>query len=294
MTKPEVYFSRLPDGRQLAYMEYGDPVGLPVIYFHGLPASRFEAGILDPAARALGIRIVAPERPGFGHSEPAANRSLLEHADDVLALTAALGIERFALFGMSAGGPHALACASRAGSRVTRTALVGALGPCSQDWARADLRLHGRTAFRLARHAPALLWPSYGLPTMIAMRYFPGFTLKAIHAFSPTADRLAVQEPWIRQQLLRSMSESMRQGPTPALHELTLLGRDWGFRLQDVYVPVQLWHGSADQVVPVSHAHHYRQSLPQVEFTLLPGESHFSLPINHAFAILDKLKAPNS
>jgi hypothetical protein len=103
---------QLDDGRRLGYAEYGDPKGKPMLYCHGLPASRLEAAFCDTAAKQLGIRIVAVDRPGYGLSDFQAQRLMSGWPDDVLQLTGILGIERFAVMGVSGGGPYALACAS--------------------------------------------------------------------------------------------------------------------------------------------------------------------------------------
>ncbi|WP_455385831.1 alpha/beta fold hydrolase, partial [Acidihalobacter prosperus] len=120
---------RLPDGRRLAYAEYGDPRGRPLIYNHGLLSSRFEAVFADGAARRLGLRLIAVDRPGCGGSDPLPGRRLLDWPGDVAALAAALRLPHFHVFGVSGGGPYALACASALAGRVTGLTLVCPLGP---------------------------------------------------------------------------------------------------------------------------------------------------------------------
>ena len=130
----------LPDGRDLAYEEYGDPAGFPVLSFHGGLSSHLDAAPAGAAAREAGIRLVAPDRPGMGLSTFQPGRTLLDWPEDVTALAHALGIERFAVMGWSAGGPYAAVCAAKLeiASRVPRcsrapcrSTSTGPAGGCS-------------------------------------------------------------------------------------------------------------------------------------------------------------------
>jgi len=103
---------RLSDGRRLGYAEYGDPTGHPVIALHGTPGSRYMFEVADAAARARGLRIIAPERPGYGRSDVHHFDMLAETAFDIQSLVDALGIDHFALVGVSGGGPYAVAVAA--------------------------------------------------------------------------------------------------------------------------------------------------------------------------------------
>src|SRR5207245_3071247 len=103
---------RLPDGRRLAYDDAGDPAGRPLLFFHGLGASRRARHPDDGVAAGLGVRLLTVDRPGIGGSDPLLRRRLLDWPGDVAALADELGLDRFAVAGWSAGGPHALACAA--------------------------------------------------------------------------------------------------------------------------------------------------------------------------------------
>src|SRR6185312_3853086 len=103
---------RLADGRTLACLELGDPSGPPVLYFHGYPGSRLEARVAAAAARRLGLRLLAVDRPGFGQSTFQTGRSIGAWAADVAALADRLALGRFSIVGVSGGGPYALACAA--------------------------------------------------------------------------------------------------------------------------------------------------------------------------------------
>ena len=119
----------LRDGRELAYDQYGDPAGFPVLSCHGGMSSRLDAAPADGAALAKGVRLISPDRPGMGLSTYQPGRRLLDWPEDVRELTESLGIERFAVMGWSAGGPYAAACAARLGDRVTAAALLSSSVP---------------------------------------------------------------------------------------------------------------------------------------------------------------------
>ena len=123
---------RLADGRRLGYAEYGDPEGKPLFYCHGFPASRLEAALLDPSARKAGVRVVAADRPGCGLSDFQPDRRIGDWPGDVVELAGALGIDRFAVVGVSGGGPYALACARKIPQRLTAAAVVCGLGPVGE------------------------------------------------------------------------------------------------------------------------------------------------------------------
>jgi pimeloyl-ACP methyl ester carboxylesterase len=132
-TTPHVdYLIALPDGRSLAYAEFGDPDGRPVLFFHGTPGYRLNPWIEDAELRSLGVRLIALDRPGVGRSTPRPQRRLLDWPDDVQTLADVLGLERFAVVGFSNGGPHAAACAHKLGRRVSGTALVAPMPPLAR------------------------------------------------------------------------------------------------------------------------------------------------------------------
>ena len=129
MKTSEIESIRLPDGRRLAYSEYGDPQGRPLFFFHGGNDSRLVGEIIDRSAFDQGMRIIAPDRPGYGGSDFQPGRSLLNWATDLAVLADALSIERFALAGHSGGGPHALAVAYALPERCIAVALIASAGP---------------------------------------------------------------------------------------------------------------------------------------------------------------------
>lgn len=151
MTTSTEQVIRLADGRKLGYAEYGDPAGKPLMYFHGLPGSRLEAKLTEPTASRVKARVIGVDRPGYGLSDFKPQRALADWPNDVSELANALGLDRFAVLGVSGGGPYALACARKIPARLSAVGVVGGLGPVYQWWAVRDMRWVSRLGFSLAR-----------------------------------------------------------------------------------------------------------------------------------------------
>jgi pimeloyl-ACP methyl ester carboxylesterase len=282
---------RLADGRRLAYCEYGDPEGRPSLYCHGFPSSRIEARLLHDAAKGQGVRLISPDRPGYGDSDPEPGRSLLTWADDIRALADHLALETLDLIGVSGGGPYALACLARIPNRIRACTLVCPLGPIYLDPVRARMRLATRVSFGMAHASPKLAhWVHAGpLPALIAASPWLIDGARAINA--GTSDRESLREPIARSVLTRSVQCAMRSGAPGARQDLVIYTHPWQIDFDALTRPIDLWHGDADNTVPVEHAHWYARHLPQCHLRIVPGEGHYSLPLRHGDDILRALEA---
>jgi len=262
---------RLPDGRRLAYLDTPAAAGVPVLFVHGLPSCRLMRP--DGALTAeLGARLITFDRPGFGQSDARPGRSLLDTADDIVALLDSLGIDRVHVAAPSGGGPSALAFAHRAPDRIRAVALIGAAAPMDAPGALAGITFERRVGFWLARHLPgALRWA-------ISRRARPGQDMKAFFAsytkHNPPVDQAILAQPEIRDMFLASYAESLRQGVDAFAWELQLAARPWGFSLSDIRVPVAVWHGGKDNSVPPVMGQRIATAIPGAQLHLLPDESH--------------------
>ena len=232
---------RLRDGRRLAYCEWGDPAGTPVVLFHGAPGSRRMAP--QPEATALvGARLITFDRPGYGGSDVHEGRELVDTPSDVVELLAALGVDEFAIVGVSAGGGHALATAVQQRDRVTGLALLGAPGPLDEvpgAWDALPL-LYGPTA-RMARQEPAR-----SVRAMVrSMARFVDDPASFVGGGTP-ADRAVVADPEHRAMLLADAAEAFRTSGQGMADDLVALWRPWGFAVADVPAGARLWHGAED------------------------------------------------
>ncbi|HUG47412.1 MAG TPA: alpha/beta hydrolase [Candidatus Limnocylindria bacterium] len=266
----------LRDGRRLGYAEYGDPAGSPLIYFHGLGSTRVTCPPDDGSARDLGVRLVAVDRPGVGLSDPQPGRRLLDWPMDVLQLADQLDIGRFSVVGWSGGGPYAAACGYLLPDRVRAVGLVSAPAPLSGVPAAQYLRRFDRTAARAAGRAPWMirlaLW-HWGRPQRRdPVRFFDDSLADMIEA-----DQLVLSQPHVRVQMIANSDELYRQGGRGMYDEALVLARRWGFRPEDVRVPVHIWHGEQDRTVPVEMAHYLARAIPGAQATFYAREGHHLL-----------------
>ncbi|MEW5710587.1 MAG: alpha/beta hydrolase [Pseudomonadota bacterium] len=280
---------RLPDGRRLGYADYGDPGGVPVLVFHGLPGSRYQRHPDLGLAARLGARIVAPERPGFGLSDSLPSRRLTDWAGDVAALVDALGFERFAVAGVSAGGPYALACAAWLAKRVAGAAVVSGVGPPGSMPGAMPMAWTVRAAFRLAPRFPWLLRAPLGAAAALG-RAQPGRYLDLLASHLHPVDREVLARPPVRAMFAQDLAEGLRRGAGPFLQDLGLLAADWGFDPATIEVPVELWHGDADLMIPLSAALALERRLKRPRLERVCGGGHF-LVIDRWPEILGRLIA---
>jgi pimeloyl-ACP methyl ester carboxylesterase len=276
----------LPDGRELAYEEYGDPAGEPVLSFHGGLSSRLDAAPAHQAALDLGVRLISPDRPGIGRSTFQPGRRLLDWPADVAALTDALGIDRFAVMGWSCGGPYAAVCGARMGDRITAAGLLSSAVPLELVGTTKGLARDDRILLFLVRWAPrlasALLRVTIGEAT-------EGRLYREIRRSFPAVDRAALEERGSIVDAVAFVKESMRQGAEGCLQDYRVFGSPWGFDLGEVTVPVQIWEGEEDTTGPPEYRELLLRHLPQAELSLVPGEGHLSLLQHQAPAILSHL-----
>lgn len=285
----ESHILNLPDGRQLGYCIAGAESGEPIFSFHGLPGSRIESHLLDSAATKLNIKIITPDRPGYGLSTRQANRTLLAWCEDVSHLADTLGFHTFGVIGVSGGAPCALSCAYSIPQRISRVGIVCGLGPLHATGLSSHMRWFVTAGFFLARNFPQLLKITHGLPVMALAITNPALMLDIIALVNGGIDRQVLRQPAIREMLVLNIQEAFSQGTAGAVQDMQLYSQDWGFPLQDIKSHVDIWHGDADKVVPISHSQYLHKQLPDSTFNTVAGQAHFSLPISYAETILAQL-----
>jgi pimeloyl-ACP methyl ester carboxylesterase len=274
---------QLRDGRSLGYAEYGDPAGKPVVFFQGTPSSRLFRHPDESIAASLGARIITMDRPGFGLSDSQAGRTLLDWPDDVVELADALEIDRFAVAGISGGGPYVAACAFKIPHRLTKAAIISGVGPTDSPEATQGMPRARRLGVTVARHAPWLLRPLLwlvGNPRRNPERYFEQITTQVSES-----DRVVLAQPEIRAMLIENWAEATHAGIRGFAWESLIFSHPWGFRLEDITMEIHLWHGEEDVSTPLPIARYMASAIPNCHATFLPGEGHFLL-FNHWEEIL--------
>lgn len=272
----------LSDGRTLGYAETGDPNGDPVLTFHGIPNGRLGAAVFDETARELCVRIIAPERPGVGVSDPDPDRELVDWPADVAELLDALDIDEAPVLGISGGGPYALACGAVAPTRFPRVAACCSLAPLTSG--DRSHRLLALTATRL----PWVLRAFLGLEVRSA-RYAPEWTIDRRVKGAAARDE-ALWRGEVGRLLLASMPAACRNHGTAAfVRDIQLFAGDWGFSLADIDVPVGVWHGRADRINPIEMGEYLIDTIPTAEPYVHPDLGHISVFVECDAAMFDWL-----
>jgi pimeloyl-ACP methyl ester carboxylesterase len=281
----------LPDGRVLGFAEYGSPKGYPLMFLHGFPSSRLEAKGVTKIAQRHNLRIISPDRPGFGLSTFQLNRRIIDWPADVRALARHLQLSRFSLLGGSGGGPYALACAHYLPSEMLSSVGVLAGAPPWQAGTQ-DLLWMARLTHWVAEQSPTglrimtngltrtLRW---GLGTKPMTRYIENWLLKN---GSDSDTKIPVEER--RQELIRIVFEGFAQGADGFVQETQLLTGDWGFKFEDInYDKIHVWHGTKDVNAPISMIRYMVDRLPHVELREF-DDTHFTIH-RHLDEILTEL-----
>ena len=275
----------LPDGRRMAYVEHGDPHGLPVLFCHGAPGSRLQfPELLAQIANALNLRIIVPDRPGYGLSDPKPERTFIDWPQDVSALMQTLGMEKFRVLGYSMGAPYALACAHAMPDRVTGVVLAGGLAPNIFDASVAAILPQTSNAlFDLARDNPSDLAPS-----LQVMAPDANSLLAALAANVSVPDKALLVQPAVAAAYLQDTIETLRQGHGAFSTDYILAVQPWGFDLEEIKQPVHLWHGQEDINTPSAMAEHYAEKLPNSQLHWIPGAGHLAI-ISHGQEIFGSI-----
>ena len=289
----ECQMLRLKGGNDLAYSEYGCTAGTPVMFFHGWPSSRTMAQLTDATARELGVRIISPDRPGIRDSSFQPNRKLTDWPELVEQLADHLAIHRFRIFAISGGAPYAYAAAWKLPDRVHAVAIASGAPPI------VDLRDHSGLLSLYRR----LLWLYRRSPQALRALFFMAGAIARIRPpvrFRPLMLKLLQLQPCDASSLEDSVAfeacfESQRRAWRASVKGLTtdaeIFAAPWGFRLEDIDVPVRLWHGTKDRAFSTGVAEYVAARLPNCKVRFVEGEGHYSLPIRHMREILADLIA---
>jgi pimeloyl-ACP methyl ester carboxylesterase len=277
------------DDRQIGFAEFGDPQGRAVFWLHGTPGARrqipMEARVY---AEQRQIRLIGVDRPGIGSSTPYQYDTVVAFADDLRTIADTLGIDKFEVIGLSGGGPYTLGCAAAMPDRVVAAGVLGGVAPV-----RGPDAATGGISTLISAAAPVVLIA--GAPLRLAASTLirlirpvaePGLYLYA--AISPEADRQLLIRPEFKAMFLDDLLNGSRKQLAAPFADVVVFSRDWGFRLEEVKVPIRWWHGDADHIVPFEHGQHVVSRLPDAQLTHLPGESHLA-GLGRAEEILDTM-----
>ena len=278
---------QLATGRKVGVYEYGDPNGRPVFALHGTPACGAGFNWTDGPARARGIRVIAPDRPGIGHSDPVPMASVSEYPPELGALADALEIDRFAVIGYSGGGPYALAVAHRFAERVLAVEIVSGAGEIGAWATWKDLARSDRQLTWLSLHTPAVARAVFRIAD-IGARTAPRTALRSAATEMSARDREVLASLGSPSEALALFTQALAHSSDGVVTDYALLARPWRVPLGEISVPVHCWHGTHDTLVPLALSEALTARLPDAELTTWPGEGHLAL-IPHIAEVLDDI-----
>lgn len=277
---------QLPDGRVMGYAEYGQRDGFPLLVLHGTPGSRYMFQPGDEIAQSRGLRLIAPDRPGYGLSSVCIPTQYHQWTQDIKCLLEALNVERFLVFGVSGGGPFATAVASSMPEKIRGLALVSPVGIFDQAVCETWRWQHKLLFHQLPRF-PFIMKFLFQLMRLFIF-YLPHVSLKVFIQNLGKADQLILKEPIHTEQLIDAFHEGLRFGVDGVCADVQLFSSPWKIALKTIRMPVCLWQGMDDHMVPPKGALRLAECLPNVDVFVLEGEGHFWI-LNHFEDVLDQL-----
>ena len=253
----------LPDGRSAQYWLGGSETGPTVLFFHGCPDTRWAARTGEPAAREVGVRLLAVNRQGYGRSA-LADSTHVSAAADALAVADSLGIEPVAVLGMSVGGAYAAACAATNPERVTALGIVNTLPPPDQASPETVLAMMSRFAPEFADYVAGLA-PDDTDDTALVARFLDGL---------PVEDAGLLRATTSAADLATSVREALAR-PDGYLRDAALTFGPWAFDVTAVRCPTELWYGGADERARPG-GDWLAARIPGARLHVVPGATHLA------------------
>jgi pimeloyl-ACP methyl ester carboxylesterase len=285
---------RLQNGAEIALSEYGDPAAAPVIFCHGWPSSRTMAELTHEAALEAGVRIISPDRPGIRDSSFHPNRKLLDWPPALRELADKLGLGQFRMLAISGGAPYAFVAAWAMPERIRAIAIVSGAPPIAELDDHSGLlklyrwMLHGHRRYpRLAR------WSFRFVRPLLSLRP-PRRVRPALLRFLQPCDAEVLRDARAFEACFESQRQAWRASALGVLADAEIYAQPWGFKLEDVDLPVRLWHGKQDRAFSFRLAEAVAERLPNCRMRLIDDAGHYSTPIRYMREILQDLIAAGS
>lgn len=290
MTK-EYKTLQLLDGRNLAYIEYGDPKGEPVFHCHSIFGSKLELAFdAHRIAQKKSVRLIVLDRPGYGASDPNPEASFINWSKDLVQLADHLNIGKFSLIGYVMGGMYALACAHEIPERINRIASIsnGMMPESSSDY--KEFIPFYRMNIRLAKYMPK----AYGFISSILIKGAvsdPDSFIEQMSENLNKADRTLMDSLSFKHELITSLKEAFLQGGKACSHEMIQFTHDWSFKLSDIKIPVDVWHGKTDCHQPLILSERFVEHINDTTLYIKEDAGHYMF-FTHWEEIVESLLNP--
>lgn len=264
--------------REITYAEYGHPEGDPVVFLHGTPGSRRLGELLAHTAREYGVRLLAPDRPGFGRSSPWPDRSVRDAAKFITPVLDDADVQTAGLVAFSGGSPYALAMAATQAARIDQVDIIaGATPPTVSE----EIPIIQRVLAGLATTTPALLKGIFRAQAWLAARMDPAFVLGQYteNENAVTDDEAAIVKA--------DFVEAFANHRSGAVTEFRNTNTHWDIDFTEIDPAVKLWHGGTDTNVPVSAVRNLTEVIPSAKLQVLPEADHLQTLIRTIPEVLE-------
>lgn len=273
----EVHFHTTRHGTKMAFHEYGDPQGRPLVFYHGT-GSHVHGMMLHKSARSRGFRVIAPDRPGVAQSEFRPGWTVLDFAHDVADLADALGIATFGAVGISGAGPTLMASAHAIPERLHCVVDLACAMPLYRD---PEMVHHLGTMDRIyAKLGSSLPLPLFEIPFSVL-----GFTQKILkspetfaHMFDSSLcppDKALFRNPNLQYLFMRDFQELFRHGAEGPAYDAQTVYLNWGFSIADISTHIEVFHGTEDLFVPLQFSQYLGATAQDVHLNRIDGQGHF-------------------
>jgi pimeloyl-ACP methyl ester carboxylesterase len=282
---------RLPDGRNIDVRVYEPADGVPLVFHHGTPAAGLPNRAMVRSAQERGLRLVSISRPGYANSDRRPGRAVADVAADTATVLTELGADRCLVAGWSGGGPHALACGARlpAAAAVLVIASVAPHDADGLDWL-AGMGQDNIDEFGLALAGEDALRPFLTAAREGILHATASDLVTSLDNLLPEVDRAALSGEFA-EDMLAAFHEGLSMSIDGWVDDDLAFTRPWGFSLDEIAVPVTIWQGSEDLMVPFAHGRWLAGRMPAAVAHLEDGEGHLSIGLGAMDRMLDELVA---
>lgn len=257
---------------RLAWNEYGAPNGEPMFYFHSITGSRLEAQTADAIAMDLGIRLIAPDRPGYGNSDVQQGFRLLDWPNAVSQLADQLQLKQFSILGLSIGGSYALACAHELAGRIKHVTIVGSTAPFESHVMQEHINAGFKPLYELAAtNYPAALQQAAQLAAS------PEILMGVLQASLLPCDKAIFDQDDFHRHYLENLALTIHNGVDGIANGLRCVSLPWQFDLEDIQTHVDIWHGRNDNLVGFPVAEYLAETLKSTSTHFLKNNGHYFL-----------------